>query len=692
MTVHQTLPLSLQLVLQQALAHHRAGRLPEAEQLYRTVLQAHPDHAETNHNLGVLASQGGQHAVGLTYLRAALAAQPSQEHYWIALAEALLASGQAKAAQSLLQQAVQHGFKSPAVQALRKKAKAAAVQNPTVKRAEPSPLEMNRLERLFNDGRYAEVENRARRLLEQYAHAGPAWKFLGVSLQVQGKSGLAALQRSAELLPNDAESYLNLGHAQHGMGQSENALASYRRALQINPDYVEAHNSLGSYLKELGQPENALASYRRVAEINPDVAEAHNNLGILLKELEQPENALTSFRRALEVNPDLAGVHNNLGAVFLALEQPENALASYRRALEIAPELIEAHSNLGHVLKEQGQPEEALASYRRALKIKPDFLVARYGLGYCLMALGQFSEGWQEFEYRWDGSYPKMQRPPTSLPQWTGQHAPQARLLVFGEQGWGDKLQFARYLPLAAERFAAGGGVSFVVDNPLLALFRRSFPGIRFLDACAVPADQSPWQFQCPLLSLPHALGTTLETIPQRVPYLLADPERVAAWQARIADLELPPRTRKIGVVWKKGGFMKNSAMYSIALQQLAPLLNLPGCAWFSLQKEADPDKAPWVNSGQLIDWADAFGDFDETAALAANLDLVVSVDTAVAHLAGGLGRPVWLLNRHASDWRWLHRRDDSPWYPTMRIFTQDQAGVWETVVERVVAALAGSA
>jgi tetratricopeptide (TPR) repeat protein len=369
------------------------------------------------------------------------------------------------------------------------------------------------------------------------------------------------------------------------------------------------------------------------------------------------------------------------------LGQLDAAVTSCRRALEIKPDYAEAYNNLGLTQVELGQLDEAVANCRQALKIKPDFAEAHANLGISLLEMGQLSKGWQEYEYRWEGCRPKRSRPASSLPQWTGQSvSPGDRLLVFVEQGMGDMLQFARYLPLVTERFPEG--VSILVGSPVLELFRRSFPMIDVLDT--LPADQSAWQWHCPLLSLPLAFGTTLETIPHQVPYLTPDPVRVAYWQSRIAALGFPASTRKIGVVWKSGTVMKIAQLKSITLQALAPLLNQPGCVWFSLQKEPDPAKAPWVASGKLIDWADEFGDFNETASLAMNLDMIISVDTSVAHLAGGLGLPTWLFNRHASDWRWMRNREDSPWYPTMRIFTQKNAGDWDEVVSRMSAVLAG--
>lgn len=456
-----------------------------------------------------------------------------------------------------------------------------------------------------------------------------------------------------------------------------------RLLVERYPDSGFAWKLLGATMHRLGK--DALPALKKAARLLPNDAEAHYNLGVTQKSLGQLDGAVVSYRRALELKPDSADAYNNLGDVLRELGQLDDALACCRRALELKPDFAGAQYNLGNVLRDLDQLDDAVASYRRALEINSDFGEARNNMSYCLLALAQYSEGWQEYEYRWKSFESKQLRPATQLPQWGVQKpSPDDRLLVFEEQGIGDKLQFARYLALAVEQFP--GGVSIVIGNPLRKLFCRSFPGVEVLDA--TPVDQSDWQWQCPLLSLPLAFGTTLDTIPKQIPYLITDLGRVAHWQTKIAALGLPVLTRKIGVVWKTGSFMKNAPLRSLTLQQLAPLLNLTDCIWFSLQKEPDPDKAPWVSSGKLIDWAEEFGDFDETAALAMNMDMIISVDTAMAHLAGGLGRPTWLFNRYASEWRWLRNREDSPWYPTMRIFTQKKAGDWDEVVRRMAAAL----
>jgi hypothetical protein len=228
--------------------------------------------------------------------------------------------------------------------------------------------------------------------------------------------------------------------------------------------------------------------------------------------------------------------------------------------------------------------------------------------------------------------------------------------------------------------------VSVAVCGPLLTLLRRSFPNVELLET--PPTDQSRWQWQCPLMSLPLAFNTTLETVPAHTPYLTPDPIKITRWAQALARLNLPATTRKIGVTWKPGTYLKNAPARSVALEQLAALFGIPNTTWFSLQKEPDPARDSWVSSGKLIDWSTELLDFDDTAALMMNLDLVISVDTSVAHLAGALAKPVWLFNRHASEWRWLSGRADSPWYPSMRLFNQKTAGDWEEVVQRMRLAL----
>lgn len=388
--------------LQQAITHHQAGRLQEAEQLYRDILKVQPDQPDTNHNLGILLQQTGQQTAGLPCLKAALDACPSRELFWLSYAEGLLATGQAKKARNIIQAALKRGFDTPALQALRQKAKTTEPSNlPNAKTPlpvkinkakAPPPDKINRLVALFNAGRYVELESQARLLLEQYPDSGFGWKALGASLNAQGKDSLPALQKSTELEPDNAEAHNSLGVALKTHGQLDAAVASYRRALEIKPDYAEAHYNLGITLQELGQLDGAVAYYRRALEIKPDYIEALSNLALTLKDLGQLDSAVTCLRRALEVRPDFAWLHSNLGSALKDLGQLDAAVACYRRALEIEPDYAEAHSNLGSALKDLGQFDGAVASLRRALEIRPDLAEALNNLGGALTHLGQLDD------------------------------------------------------------------------------------------------------------------------------------------------------------------------------------------------------------------------------------------------------------------------------------------------------------
>lgn len=693
---------AIEKTLQQAIALHQAAKLGEAETLYRDILQTFPNHPEANHNLGVLTLQTGEPAASLAYFVAALDAAPDNGRYWVSYIDALYRAGQLDEARQILALAKQHGLQGEDVDVLALRLnddQAAATQSRDTgdahakktarqKSRTPTQQEIDTLVTLFNSGRLNETIALARTFTEHYPQHDFGWKALGAAFRQMGRSAdaLGPMQKAAALSPNDAEAHNNLGLTLNDLKRHDEAEASYRRAIRINPSFAQAHSNLGVVLHDLNRLDEAVSCYRTALELNPDYVRAHNNLGAALHDLRRADEAEACYRRVLQLSPDHADAYRNLGATLHDLDRLDEAEACYHKALQLNSRDADAYNYLGVTLRELGKLSDSETAFRRALEINPRCADTRHNLSHTLLSLGKLAEAWPEYEYRWDAQAIKtMQRPVTALPQWTGQTPlPTDRLLIFNEQGMGDKIQFSRYLALAAQRFP--GGVSIVAAAPLLTLFRRSFPNIEILDA--VPADQTVWQWQCPLLSLPLALGTRLETIPNQVPYLIPDPIRMDYWQSKIAALELPAAVRKIGVVWKPGSKMKNAALRALSLQQLSPLLNQPGCICFSLQKEPDPDKAPWIASGKLIDWSDEFTDFDDTAALAANLDLVVSVDTAVAHLTGSLGRPIWLLNRHASEWRWLRDRADSPWYPTMRIFTQPRRGDWENVIRQLDNAL----
>ena len=380
-TSQQTITLTVEQSFRQAVAHHQAGQLQDAERLYRAILEVQPGHPDANHKLGVLAVQVKQPVGGLLHFKAALEADPSQGQYWLSYIDALIQTGRTDAARQVLAQGRQRGLQGDEVDAL-----AERLTNDI-----PDPDEITMLPVLFNEGRYAEAEILARSMTERFPLNGFGWKALGaVFMQMgQSKASLLPLQNAAALLPGDAEAYYNLGNALQDLQRLDDAVASYRRALEINPDYAEAHSNLGVAQHALGQTDDAVTSYRRALEIMPHYAEAHSNLGNVLRDLGQLDEAVASCRRALEIRPDYAEAHINLGNALRALGQAEESVSSCRRALEIRPDYAEAHCNLGNALQALGQPDDAVASYRRALVIKPDYAEAHINLGAALHDLGQ---------------------------------------------------------------------------------------------------------------------------------------------------------------------------------------------------------------------------------------------------------------------------------------------------------------
>jgi tetratricopeptide (TPR) repeat protein len=467
--------------------------------------------------------------------------------------------------------------------------------------------------------------------------------------------------------------------------------------LAVLPEHADALHLHGLLALVSDQPEAARKRVERAIEIHPQPI-FYNTLYAIQLRLGDFAGAVHSMRSGLALDPGFAALHYNMGLTLQYEERLEEATISYRRVLELDPANSPAHNNLGLALKDLGAFDEAEAHYRRAITLAPTNLVAHNNLGNFLLTAGRFEEAWPYFEARWvtfkhaDGR-PAPVRPEVPLPRWegrdtTGTFVRDDRLLVLHEQGYGDSLQFVRYLPLALERFSK---VGYVCPPALRRLYEQSicsrWPQLELLDA--VPTELGHWDRYCSLMSLPMAFGTRLDSVPACIPYLSADAGAAASWRARLAALPGPELPR-VGIVWAGGNSgIPVDRKRSLTSAQMAPLLALPHVHWISLQKTDDVAKLPDdASKTRLLDWTDEIRDFADTAALIENLDLVISVDTSVAHLAAAMGKPVWLLNRFSGCWRWLHNRDDSPWYPTLRLFTQSQRGNWDEVLARVATAL----
>ena len=461
----------------------------------------------------------------------------------------------------------------------------------------------------------------------------------------------------------------------HKAGRLKDAEQRYRQVLSADPRQPDALHMLGVLAYQTGQNTAAVELIRQAIRLNGNTASYHSNLGLALKDLGRLDEAADSFRKAIALTPDAPEPHNNLGIIFTSLALWEEALACSRKALALKPDFPDAHANIGNVLRQKRQLEAAIASYHTAIKMKPEFPEAHNSLAHALLQTGRFQDGWMEYEWRWQTRSMLAGRRNFTQPIWRGEAAAGRILLIHAEQGFGDTLQFCRLAKFVEKR---GLRVILEVQKPLVRLL-RDLPGVE--NVIGRGEELPPFDLHSPLLSLPHALGITVETIPSETPYLRANQVTVKAWSRRLDAIANPgPR---IGLAWAGSHTTANATIdqrRSIAPERLAPLLQTPDCKFFSLQKDGPPAPADFP----LINVMDEMTDFADTAALIANLDLIISVDTAVTHLAGALGKSVWMLNRFDSCWRWLAGRRDSPWYPKLRIYPQPTPGDWETALAEV--------
>ncbi len=484
------------------------------------------------------------------------------------------------------------------------------------------------------------------------------------------------LERALALRPDCAETHHALGMLQAKEGKSDEAAASYRRALDLRPEFVEALNNLGNLCASGGKPQGAIACYERALAIEPDRAEAHNNLGAVYRDQGRLEEATTCYRRALALKPDYPEAHTNLGIVLRDQEKLEESAACHERALAISPDFAEAHNNLGNTLRSLGRVEDARSSYERALDLDPGSVEARWNRSLVALLQGDYATGWRDYEVR----YRRKRNTPRSFPQplWRGDLLEGATILLYAEQGLGDTIQFLRYVPRVQ---AAGGSVILDVPASMMRLAGQ-IPGL----AAIVKSGDSlpPFAWHCPLMSLPLAFGMTLESIPAAVPYLTIPEEALRDAQV----LPWPRDGLRAGLVWSGNPQYLEDRIRSIPFSCFQPLLDLDSARFFSLQMGPAAAQMPPMEP-RVNDLQSAIRDLADTAALISQLDLVITVDTAVAHLAGALARPTWVLLPFAPDWRWLTSREDSPWYPTARLFRQPRPGDWGSVIDRVRAELA---
>ncbi|WP_083615184.1 tetratricopeptide repeat protein [Paraburkholderia sp. SOS3] len=580
--------------------------------------------------------------------------------------------------------------------------------------AQPYPTALAFALEAHRAGRFDEAQALYRETLASIPEHSEALHYYGVLQHQLGEHSAAAtlLDRALALDASNAECWSNRGLVAAACGQHAFSLQCYRNALLLKPDFADAHNNLAVALQAQGALEEAVAHYRHALAIDATLVDVHVNLGSSLNKLGRHDDAYAQYRIALSLDPHSAQAHFNAGNAQQARGEFAAAAAHFRHAIAADPAFAGAHVNLGTALGKlgeyreaeqhyrqgvalngnatnlvclgaslgaQGRHDEEEQFYRAALALEPEQPDAHQNLAWLYLKRGDYAHGWAEYARRWRASdYEAIAV--EGIPEWHGEPIGGKRILLVREQGFGDQFQFLRYARVLAER---GAIVDVCVRAPLLAIAQR-VPGVRRAWTGTPGGDYDFW---ISLMSVPSVVGTEVHSIPAAVPYLFADAAKIAHWRERLH--EAVGAQPKVGLVWAGSPTFGNDRYRSMPLAALAPLIELTGVAWLNLQKgAAHAQLAALPEAIRPLDFTAELTDFSDTAALIANLDLVITVDTAVAHLTGALGKPLWVMLPANSDWRWLEHRSDSPWYPTARLFRQTTLGDWAPVVESMRDAL----
>ena len=725
-------------VLEQGRGLHQAGRLSEAEQLYRQILAVDPNHVDGLHLLGVIAHATGHNEVAVDLIGKAIARNDRVADFHCNIGTALHALGRMPEAETHYKRAL---------------------------KLNPDHVECynNFGNALKERGKLEEAQRQFNRALARRPNYADAHYNLGNVLLDLGRADEAIrhYRQAIALTPAMAKAHYNLGQALRAQGKFAEAAASYGQAVAFEPGWAQAHRTLATVWYRLDRPAEAEVSFRRAHAADPNAVEGLSDwvetlealgckgdaievrrhlcklapgeakhwfeLGLALQKTQRAAEAREAYLRAQQIQPDYPYLRNNLAATFLDLDQPQQAkemleplvageqkdalslinLGSacrqtfeldrscemFERAIAVDPSNPLAYSNYGLTFKELQRWEEAIAIFERALAVDPNFIGARWNLAMAQLLRGDYERGWINHEARWEGSPELRGKAKGGLPQpeWQGEPLTGKTLFVWGEQGFGDALQFARYVSLIAERVKREGGrMLYCCFGRLLPLFRRSFEGCYEI---IIPDTFRPLpdcDYHCPLLSLPLRFGTTLDTVPARTPYLILDEEKVAAWRARL-EFE---RRLKVGLVWTGNPTHQRNPFRSVSLDAYVKAFkDLRNIAFYSLQFDAAQQiRQAQANGFEIADHTAEMKDYDDSAAFMRNMDLIITICTSAAHLAGAIAARTWLLLDVNPHWVWLTERSDSRWYPTLTLYRQSTYREWGPVMARVQADLAALA
>jgi tetratricopeptide (TPR) repeat protein len=655
-------------------------------------LSADPLHADSLHLLGVIGFQAGHLRVAEQMIRRAIALNGRSPDYYCNLGSVLQAMGRLDEAVASYEVALALA---------------------------PSHSKAHN-----NLGNALRALGRTEEAILHYAHVlalcpqdADAQNNMGGALQAVGELAEAKVcyEKAIAINGKHSQACFNLGCLYQELGQLDRAMALYRQTLSIHPVHAEAQNNLGNVLQALDRPDEAIACYQRALSVQPSYAEAYLNLGHVLSAQDKPEEALVCYVKALTLKPDsleaaihcsdamrLAGkwqeavqmyeqvievapenaeVHRNFGDALRKLGRLTEAAEHCRKAILLAPDDADAYVNLGNALCEAGNMREAIRCYERAVRLRPEHAISNMNLAVARLKIGDFASGWNGYEWRKQLKAAKGYKTDCLQPQWKGEPIEGQRILLYSEQGLGDCLQFLRYVPMVQ---AAGGRVILEVPQRMQRL-AAEFVGIEEL---VVSGNSLPaFDWQCPLMSLPRAFGTDSDSIPAAMPYLRVPADAALKAQA----YSWPAEGVRIGLSWAGNPKNPGDRFRSTTLASLSRLFELKGLRFYSLQL-GEPLKQLLLSEAPVVDLAPLTADMADTAAFIAHLDLVITVDTSIAHLAGALGKPVWILLPANADWRWLIGREDTPWYPTARLFRQAELDDWGPVIDQIAHSLEGFA
>jgi tetratricopeptide (TPR) repeat protein len=681
-------PMSAQLManpLVLAMSHLQAGRLHQAEVICQDVLHRLPGEPDALHMLGVIAQRAGRLAAAAEFTERAISHRPEIAAYHNSLGNALQLLGRhaeaceayARAIRLRPELAETHANLGQSLRDLGRMDESIAVCEAAV-RLKPGyakghnqlGLSLKRKESLEQaiaafdkaielDAKLAEAHNNLGGVYAQMRRYDPA---------------IESFRRAIALDSSVAGYHCNLGNALLAINQTQEAAEEMMEAVRLDPIFADAYNSLGSILLALERPDEALEYLDQALRLRPESAAAHTNRGVAMREMGRPDEALIAHLNAIRLDPSAPEPRLNLAREMFARGKFEDAIACYRELLQLHPRDADGYNHLGGTLNRMGRFDESLANFERAIELCPNFPAARWNRGLHRLLHGDLERGFADYEWRSQRHRP-LDRFDRGRPFWDGSDPAGKTILLRWEQGLGDSIQCIRYVPMIADR---GGKVIFSGKENLHELLG----GVRGLAGIATPENEpAEFDFHLPVMSLPNIFKTTLDSIPVEVPYLAVNPEKSRIWRDRMSG---EANSLAVGIAWAGSPQHKEDRDRSMRLSMFAPLGKIANVKFYSLQKGEAGTQAKENRELKLIDLTDELHDLSDTAAMMENLDLVISVDTSVAHLAGALARPVWTLLPIVPDWRWMLNRSDSPWYPTMRLFRQKSAGDWDGVVAAV--------